>query len=88
MVEILYQATMQAVVANSQRMAGIDFGVDNLVTIINNIGLKLIVVNGKVFKAVNQYFNEELARLLHQYAAQGIKTGTALLWWRATFFAA
>ena len=90
MVEILYQTTVQAVVANPQRMAGIDFGVENLVTIVNNIGLKPIVVKGKVFKAVNQYFNKELARLLHQYAAQGIKTGPALLWllwWRATFFA-
>ena len=90
MVEILYETAVQEVVANPQRIAGIDFGVENLVTIVNNIGLKPIVVKGKVFKAVNQWFNKELARLRHQYAAQGIKTGPALLWllwWRATFFA-
>ena len=90
LVEILYKTIVQEVVAKPQRMAGIDFGVENLVTIVNNIGLKPIVVKGKVFKAVNQWFNKELARLRHQYAAQGIKTGPALLWllwWRATFFA-
>ena len=53
MVEILYKTTVQAVVANPHRMAGIDLGVENLVTIVNNIGLKPIVVKGKVFKAVN-----------------------------------
>ena len=89
MVEVLYETEVQADVSNPQRMAGIDFGVENLVTIVNNIGLKPIVVKGKVFKAVNQWFNKELARLRSQYAAQRIKTGAALfwlLWWRATFF--
>ena len=90
MVEVLYKTGVQADVITPQRMAGIDFGVENLVTIVNNTGLKPIVVKGKVFKAVNQWFNKELARLRSQYAAQGIKTGAALLWllwWRTTFFA-
>ena len=89
MVEILYETVIQEAVTKPQRLAGIDFGVENLVTIANNIGLKLIVIKGKVFKAVNQWFNKELARLRSQYATQGIKTGPALLWllwWRTTFF--
>ena len=63
MVEILYESLVQEVVANPQGMAGIDFGVENLVTIVNNIGLKPLVVKGKVDKAVNQWFNKGLARL-------------------------
>ena len=34
-------------------MTGIDPGVEYLVTIVNNIGLKLVVIKDKVFKAVN-----------------------------------
>ena len=90
MVEVLYETEVQDAVLNPQRLAGIDFGVENLVTIVNNIGLKPLVIKGKVFKAVNQYFNRELAQLRSQYAAQGIKTGVALLWllwWRTDSFA-
>ena len=54
MVEILYETGVQGVEANPYRMAGIDFGVENLITVVNSIGLKTIVVKGKVFKAVNQ----------------------------------
>ena len=52
MVEILYQATVQAIVVSTQQIVGIDFSVENLVTIVNNIWLKLIDVKGKVFKVV------------------------------------
>ena len=63
MVEVLYKTEVQAAVINPQRMAGIDFGVENLVTIVHNIGPQPLVVKGKVFKAVNQWFIKELARL-------------------------
>ena len=79
MVEVLYETEIQAAVSNPQRMAGIDFGVENLVAIINSVGFKLIVVKGTVFKAVNQWFNREHARLRSQYAAQGFKTSATLL---------
>ena len=54
MVEILFETGVQEAVANSQRIAGIDVGIENLISIVNNIMLKSIVVKGKVFKTVNQ----------------------------------
>lgn len=38
-------------------------GVDNLATCVNNIGIKPIVINGKVLKSINQYYNKKLAAL-------------------------
>ena len=51
MVEILYETLVQEVVANPKRMMGIGFGVENLVTIVSNIGLKYIVVKATSSKS-------------------------------------
>ena len=57
-----------------KRIAGIDFGVNNLVTIGTNIGgIQPIVVKGGIAKSWNQYFNKEKARLQSVYDHQGIK---------------
>ena len=45
------------------RIAGIDLGVNNLVTVANNIGLMPIIVNGKGIKAINQFYNKRKARI-------------------------
>jgi putative transposase len=54
---------------------GIDLGVNNLITMVNNIGEQPIVINGKSVKAVNQYFNKQLCKLQSQYAKQQVKSG-------------
>ncbi len=43
------------------RIAGIDLGVNNLVTVANNIGLMPIIVNGKGIKSINQFYNRRKA---------------------------
>jgi putative transposase len=43
------------------RIAGIDLGVNNLVTLANNIGERPIIINGRVVKSINQYFNKRKA---------------------------
>jgi len=63
---------------DKSRIAGIDLGVRNLVTIANNIGEAPIVVKGGVAKSINQFFNKEKARLQSIYAKQGIKTSKRL----------
>lgn len=45
------------------RIAGIDLGVNNLVTVANNIGLMPIIVNGKGIKAINQFYNKRKAQI-------------------------
>lgn len=72
--EIVYEKTINAPKRNESRIAGIDLGVRNLVTIANNIGKQPIVVKGGVAKSMNQYFNKENARLQSIYDQQKIKT--------------
>jgi putative transposase len=42
---------------------GIDLGVDNLATCVNNIGIKPIVINGRIVKSINEYYNKKRAKL-------------------------
>jgi IS605 OrfB family transposase len=58
-----------------KHITGIDIGLTNLVTMVNNIGEKPIVINSGVVKSINHYYNKERARLQSVYARQGIEIG-------------
>lgn len=60
--EIIYETEIPDVKVESNRIASIDLGVDNLVTMTNNIGLSPIIINGKGIKSINQYYNKRLAK--------------------------
>lgn len=60
--EIVYETEIPDVKIESNRIASIDLGVDNLVTLTNNIGLNPIIINGKGIKSINQYYNKRLAK--------------------------
>jgi IS605 OrfB family transposase len=61
------------------RIVGIDLGLTNLITMVNNIGKQPIVVKGGVVKSINQFFNKEQACLQQIYDKQQITTGKKLL---------
>jgi putative transposase len=46
----------------SQRIASVDLGISNLVTLTNNIGLQPIIINGNGVKSINQFYNKNLAK--------------------------
>lgn len=60
--EIVYEIEIEEVQTESTRIAAIDLGVDNLVTMTNNIGANPIIINGKGIKSINQYYNKRLAK--------------------------
>lgn len=60
--EIVYEIEIPDAKIESNRIASIDLGVDNLVTMTNNIGLNPIIINGKGIKSINQYYNKRLAK--------------------------
>ena len=60
--EIIYETEIPDTKIESNRIASIDLGVDNLVTMTNNIGLNPIIINGKGIKSINQYYNKRLAK--------------------------
>lgn len=60
--EIVYEIEVDEAKVFNNRIASIDLGIDNLVTMANNIGEKPIIVNGKGVKSINQYYNKRLAK--------------------------
>ena len=63
---------------NRNNIIGIDYGLTNIVSIANNIGLKPIVVKGGAIKSMNQYYNKHKSKLQSVYDKQGIKYGTKM----------
>lgn len=64
----------------NKKIMGIDYGVANIVTIANNIGLTPIVIkdDGIGIKSINQFYNKEKALLQSIYDKHGIKFGTGM----------
>lgn len=61
--EIVYECEMEEQLANNDRIASIDLGVNNFATITNNIGKNPVIINGRGIKSVNQYYNKEISKL-------------------------
>lgn len=45
------------------RAASIDLGIDNLITMIDTVNSKALIVSGEEIKSINQYYNKKLAKL-------------------------
>ena len=63
MMEIVYEIEVDNIREKSERIASIDIGVDNLITLTNNVGMSPIIVNGKPLKSINQQYNKQRARM-------------------------
>lgn len=61
--EICYEIEVPDCLKDSSRIAAIDIGVDNLITMSNNIGVSPIIVNGKILKSINQQYNKEKSKI-------------------------
>jgi len=61
--EIVYECEADVDFKEPHNIAGIDLGVNNFVTMTNNIGLQPIIINGKGIKSINQHFNKQRAKL-------------------------
>ena len=61
--EVVYQIDVPDIKDKSERIASIDLGVDNLMTITTNCGSKPLVINGKPLKSINQYYNKKISEM-------------------------
>ena len=61
--EIVYEIEVPDQPSENNHIAAIDIGVDNLITMSNNIGKRPIIVNGKILKSINQQYNKQRAKL-------------------------
>ena len=60
-VEFVYTFNITPESRDDAKIAGIDLGLDNFVTLVDNIGNVPIIINGKGLKSVNQYYNKKIA---------------------------
>jgi putative transposase len=59
--EIVYEKEVPNTVNRNDKILGIDLGLDNFVTMVDNIGSLPIVINGKNIKSYNQFWNKQMS---------------------------
>ena len=77
--EIIYTMEINNLNLNKDRFIGIDLGVSNIVTIVNNVGLKPTIIKGGIVKSINQFYNKRIAELKSIKDKQGISFETKRL---------
>nr|MDO8116941.1 transposase [Candidatus Sigynarchaeota archaeon] len=71
-IEVVHEHVVPSLISlESKRIASIDLGLNNLVTLTNNIGETPIVINGKIAKSMNHYYNKKKARLMGNAGDRG-----------------
>lgn len=71
-VEVVYEHHIPELTSREpERVASIDLGLNNLVTLLNNISEQPIVINDKVAKSVNRYYNKERSKLMRNVGERG-----------------
>ena len=61
-VEIIYEEDVKNLKLDKKRILGIDLGLANIVTMVNNAGLQPAIIKGGIAKSTNQFYNKQLAR--------------------------
>lgn len=64
--EIVYEIEVPEIKKERQRICSIDLGTENIVTMVNNIGEKPIIIKGGAIKSTNQFYNKKKAELQSQ----------------------
>lgn len=61
-IELVYNIEVpDAALPDNGRYLSVDIGLDNLATVVNNVGLKPVVINGKGLKSMNKYYNKQIS---------------------------
>lgn len=62
-VEVVYEKEETNLDLNKENFLSIDLGLNNYVSTINNVGKNPFIINGKIIKSFNQWFNKTDAKL-------------------------
>lgn len=63
-VEVIYEKKEQDLNLNKDNVLSIDLGLNNLCSCISNVGLIPFIVNGRIMKSFNQWYNKRKAKLM------------------------
>ena len=78
-IDVIYKIEYKVPQIDKNRSISIDIGLDNLVAVGNNCGLKPFLINGKGLKSINQYYNKKVAHFISVLErAQHTKTSNRL----------
>ena len=61
--EVVYETEVPEVLKESKNIVGIDLGLNNFATLTNNVSALPIIINGKIIKSYNQYWNKRKSNL-------------------------
>ncbi len=61
--EIVYEIEVPDSYGLVERIVGIDLGINNLITASNNIGKEPFIINGKILKSINQFYNKRKSHI-------------------------
>lgn len=70
-VEVVYKKEREYHRLNKDLYLGIDLGLNNLATCIDNSGNRPFIINGKIIKSINQYYNKKKAKLMSFIGGKG-----------------
>ena len=62
-IEIIYEETVKEPQLNSSSYLSIDFGLNNLITAVENRNSRPLIISGKIMKSINRQWNKRKARL-------------------------
>ena len=63
-VEVIYKKKEQDLSLNKDNVLSIDLGLNNLCSCINNVDKQPFIVNGRIMKSFNQWYNKRKAKLM------------------------
>lgn len=71
-VEVIYERKEIDLNLDKDNFLSIDLGLNNLCSCISNVGVKPFIINGKVIKSLNRWYNKKKARLMSYVGDKGI----------------
>ena len=77
-VEVIYEKEEQNFNLNKDNVLSIDLGLNNLCSCIGNVGVKPFIINGKIIKSFNQWYNKKRAKFMSYIGDKG--TSRKLRW--------
>ena len=72
-IEIVYKKDVKKSKLDTKRYLSIDFGLNNLITMVENRNLKPIIISGRILKSINRQWNKRKARLYSIKDKQNLK---------------
>ena len=77
-VEVIYEKKEQNLELNKNNALSIDLGLNNLCSCISNVGIVPFIINGKIMKSFNQWYNKKMAKFMGYIGDRG--TSRKLKW--------